>query len=117
MRDTRQTVVNNEKVFQRVSEWGMARAERIDAKRAMDACGACEFSEPYEPETGAPGIPRCYQHLSHTEAGDWCVTCLKREPLFQRMKQLKRAERDAFRRLCGCVARNIKPAGASASQE
>lgn len=103
----RALVVDDAKLLRLVTEWALTRTHRLEAKRAMDACGLCEHEESGDFESSDPGVARCYRLWSHV-SDEWCLPCRNRQPLFDEMRRRKRVERDVFRRLCAFVGRNVK---------
>ena len=78
------------------TEWALAYVHYLEAFRAMQAVGGCDYAE--EGDSDAPGTPRCYRQWSHISE-DWCEPCRQRQPLFEEMRRRKRVTRESFRRL------------------
>jgi hypothetical protein len=102
----RALVIDNDKAICRLAEWAVARKYRLEALRAMHACGTCEYRE--RGDVDEPGRASCYMLYSRVD-DEWCDTCCKREPLFREMLDRKRIEKAAFRRLCALVERSVEP--------
>lgn len=93
-----------------VESWAAARATRLVARRVMES-HHCEYEEQGDYDTGG-GVPRCYR--SHLGTGEWCQSCQTRNPLFDKMMQLKHIEKGYFRALCALVDRRAKAMSAAA---
>lgn len=91
-----------------ISEWGAARCARLVVKRQMDQHW-CEFRERGDMLTGDDGRAACYQLWADvlTVDEEVCDSCKKREPLFQRMKALRRVEQAIFRRVTRRLDREV----------
>lgn len=100
-------VKTDERLSVLASEWAKARQARLVETRAMNKHW-CQDRARAEWDVGDEGRAPCYR-LWADVSDDWCESCKSREPHFQAMKELRREERVAFRRLCAFIGR-LKPA-------